>query len=288
LLDQVRATFPWLTRRGLNQVAVKERTLDTDKISLTTAEETELASQTGEVLNRLPFLNEILHSGNTLPPFTVFLGLCDDGQHLTVDLNNPAPGSLLITGDAASGKTRLCRSILASVSLINSPAQVSYYILAEDPNEYTDLAESGNCRKLADYRDTNGTWIIQELFDECEKRQAMAGTIKFILLIENLGEYLKKLDVSWQTKLLRIIKHGPRAGIWTLATLPAASVERVESAALDAFRTHLLGSVADPARATFLAGDNACPAGQLEKGAQFCASSAAGWFSFWICDPGEG
>jgi hypothetical protein len=287
LFDHVRTAFPWLTKRSINLIGNKERSKNTDKIGAETAEMPEKQPST-EVLSRLPYLNEILHSGNSLPPFTIFLGLCDDGQHLTVDLQNPAPGSLLITGECESGKTRLVRSILSSVPIINSPAQASFYILAENINEYTDLAESENCRKLVSHQDIAGRRILQELFDECEKRQSMPGTIKLVLAIDNLCAYLNTLDTAWQSKFLRIIKHGPRTGIWTIATLPTISVERLEPAVLDAFRTHLLGSISDPVLATYLAGDSACPAGLLEKGAQFCASSANGWFSFWICDPGEG
>ena len=109
-----------------------------------------------------------------------------------------------------------------------------------------------------------------------------------LVVIEDIAEVANNLNLTMLTRLHHLIKHGPRLGIWVLATLSSEDLEYADPALLDAFRTHLLGSIADPLAANYLGRDDHCPAPQIEKGRQFCASVEGGWLYFWICDPTGG
>jgi hypothetical protein len=218
------------------------------------------------------------------PAYSVLLGMCTDGLVLTLDLTNPAPGAILVAGDRQSGKTRLLKSILASCAAINDPKQVSFQIITANIHEYTDLAELEHCRGLSATHDPQAIRLIEDLYSESEQRRQNPGGQVLLLVIEELHSLVQSLDGNMLPKLLRLIKHGPRLGIWTFASLPSWEVEQTEPNLLEAFRTHLLGYLSDAVMATYLARDEACPAQQLEKGNQFCASVAGEWLSFWICD----
>lgn len=289
MLERFKTSFPWLGNqvkslrvKGFKKLQTAEL-VDKKLADLTP----DPAEKDGRVTHTLS-LEKAMETYGLLTPYTVLIGICEDNIPLTIDLTNPAPGAILILGDAQCGKTRLARAMLSSSSIASSPAQVVYTILAADVHEYTDLAEFAHCHRLIAGREAEAAVVIDDLYNEIEQRRTKPGGPVKLLLIENLGTFVRFLEASRLARLLRLIKHGPRLGIWVLATLPASAIERIDPALLDAFRTHLLGRLDDPVLATYLSGDASCPAGQLEEGRQFCACVAGEWLSFWICDPAGG
>ncbi len=83
------------------------------------AGEAELSLSTS--LDWPPTLAGLLESLPEPPPYAALLGACEDGLPFLFDLTNPAPGAVLVTGDAAGGKTRLLHSILHSACRMNTP-----------------------------------------------------------------------------------------------------------------------------------------------------------------------
>jgi hypothetical protein len=204
---------------------------------------------------------------------------------LHLDLTNPAAGSLLICGDPGSGKSRLLRAILASAAMLNTPDQVSYYLLARKPEEFTDLAEPDHCQAVQASDKAEAGELIKELLEEIEIRKRGVPGPALILGIDDLANLLRTLDDSGFSDLYRLVRHGPRAQVWTIAALSTRYLQWIDRRMLEAFRTHLLGSTANPTDANRLAGNLDEFLQSLSAGQQFGVCFRGEWVKFWICEP---
>jgi hypothetical protein len=231
-------------------------------------------------------LEALLERMGELPPDSMILGLCDDGLPFLVDLINPAPGSLLILGDEGSGKTRLLRAVLASAALQNPPGQVSFYLAASQPHLYSDLGHLDHCRLVMYTDDASFGEVIQELAHVVESRRRDRFDGPAILLaIDDLAAALRSLGEFSVTLLYWLIRHGPRARVWTLATFSSQHAEEIDQRFLAAFRSRLVGYMAEPALAASLTGDGDLATWELKKGEQFYLPYGQEWLRFRICDP---
>jgi hypothetical protein len=230
---------------------------------------------------------EVLAQTGPLPPQTVLLGICEDGLPFLFDLTNPAPGSLLIIGDAGSGKTRLVKSILASAMQLSKPEQLSFSIITPDASLYQDeMLAIEYCRHFLSSEETSVAKLIENLAQLTEKRRRSNTPGPLVLLvIDDLAACLQSLDDEQFRRFYWLIKHGPRSRIWVLATFDPASIEWMDERILDAFRTRLIGPVTDPELAAYLAGDERFSSGGLDTSGQFCVPFGDDWIRFWICDP---
>jgi hypothetical protein len=92
------------------------------------------------------------------------------------------------------------------------------------------------------------------------------------------------MDYDTTFKFLRLIRHGPRSRIWTIASLPAGKVDDIHARLFDAFRTRLIGKIASLLLASKLSGENSSPAIDLIGGRQFCVPVNGSWVEFGIVD----
>ena len=289
LLESLKTSIPWLVSGGKSLHLPRTSRYQTEKIpDDNVAQVNPEFVDPLEISTGIPSLEDLLLSNGGQPPYTFILGQCDDGLPLTLNLTNPASGSLLLAGDHESGKTRLLRSILSSVTMISPADQVLFFILTNNRHEYTDLAELDNCKKLLTYQDKAAARLIPDLYEESEKRRSKPSDAVVIVAIDELSQYLQSLDSTSLFQFLRLIKHGPRLGIWILATLTSTELDQIDPVIVEAFRTHLIGYLSDPVQATFLAHDATCPAQELSKGVQWLVPMSGYWVSFRICDPGGG
>jgi hypothetical protein len=249
-------------------------------------------SQSGEPgqennFDRIPSLSEILDQTGPLPSNSVILGVCEDGLPFLFDLTNPAPGSLLIVGDEGSGKTRLVKSVLASAMQLSKPNQLAFSIITPNPSQFQDeMLSTEFCQHFLGADETSAVKLIENMAQLAEDRRRSSTPGQMLLLIiDDLAACLQPLDDEHFRRLYWLIKHGPRSRIWILATIDPSSLAWMDERILDAFRTRLMGTIADPELASALAGDEAFNAGDLEEGSQFCVPFGEDWIRFWICDP---
>ncbi len=105
-----------------------------------------------------------------------------------------------------------------------------------------------------------------------------------ILAIDGLDACLAALDEQSFARLYWLVKHGPRSRVWTIASLPSERTKRVDPRLVDAFRTRLVGYIADREMAKYLSGDPDLDTRDLERGAEFFVPYGEGWFKFWACE----
>ncbi|MEW5868103.1 MAG: FtsK/SpoIIIE domain-containing protein [Chloroflexota bacterium] len=234
----------------------------------------------------LPSMETLLEQLGETAPCSVVLGVCEDGLPFLLDLTNPAPGALLLAGDQASGKTRLLRSVLASAVYLNDPDQVAFYLVAQRPDEFIDLAGADHCQQFSAVQDKGLDELVAELASLAEeRRRGQQDGPAILLVIDDLTSCLEVIDEQAYNRLYWLIRHGPRSRVWTLASLCMQKANNIDPRFLSAFRTRLFGHIADRRQSGALAGDKRLDTRRLESGYEFCVPYGDEWVHFWICDP---
>jgi hypothetical protein len=203
----------------------------------------EIAPQTAhwERSPRVPTLQTIIAQTKPLPPYSVLIGACDDGYHFFFDLDDPNPGSLLITGEPHTGKSILLRSIMESASLLNPPNQVRFSLVATRPHEWQDASVFPNLDLIAaPYQRESNTLVMK--FSEIAK-QRRSGRLRgpaLILFIENLARFLERIDRDVELFLGWLIREGPKSKVWTVVTLDIFESPKINKKLLSSFGTKMI------------------------------------------------
>lgn len=232
----------------------------------------------------VPTLDEVIAEGGSFPPGSVILGVCEDSLPFTLDLTDPRPGSLLITGDSRGGLTRLLRSILTSAVALNTPGQASISLISPTPQDFIPVAGSPHFNQIYCPEQTDAIDHLYTLAEMAEQRRRGSGRgPSIILAIDHLETWLEQMDDEAFARLYSLAIHGPRSRIWVFATLTAGLVDQIDLRLLDAFHTRLIGHIESPGLATYLAQDANSGADELQPGLQFTVPFNEGWIRFWIC-----
>jgi len=233
-------------------------------------------------------LDVILENYGPFPDGSAILGVCEDGLPLVLDLTNPAPGSILISSDAGSGKTHLLSALITSACLINPPNKLSFSVISVYPDEYQPLATNAHLQELYGVEEPSATQLITRLAELAETRRR-GGSLDpmLILAIDDLAGFLDLIDGQDFTNLHYLIKHGPRARIWLVAALPTAQIRRIDPRMLAAFRTLIMGSITSHDLASYLLNNDGAKIPELVRSGQFCVPYGEGWRYFWACEIGS-
>ena len=211
--------------------------------SVDTARPVSVASQYS--VESPPNLQGLIEEIGPLPPYSIIIGGCDDHSHLFMELTDPAPGSILITGDDQSGRSRLLDSILYSSVVLNSPRRVRYAIIAPDLTGLEYLTTRPQCYQ-ASMTDTSGAIdLIYELAEIADYRRNNQQTGSVIILaVDDLACLLSTMDDEMVEQLRWLVKVGPEVQIWTIATLNSQDVPVIDLDFLNKFGHCLIGSIA--------------------------------------------
>ncbi len=235
-------------------------------------------------------METVLEQAGELSPYSALIGLCEDGLPLLLDLTNPAPGSLLVVGDAQSGKTGLIQSLLASIAKLNTSEQVVYHLAVRNPQEYQSLAISRHCRDILPTTDPQLPALLLDLSSEVQlrRRSGVADPARLpaiLLCIDDLAELLANLDGDSIARLHWLAKHGPRSRVWLIASLSSENSPDIEPRLLDAFRTHLVCGITNRRLAKTLCGDTRLNTRDVDFANQFFVPFGDQWLRSWICKP---
>lgn len=190
-------------------------------------------------------LETVLSSYGPFPALTTILGMGLDGTPLVLDLSDPTPGAVLISGQAGSGR-RLLRAILAATILINRPQQAEVRILAREARHYDDFFRADHVRQILPADDPAASEAVVSLLPEMGlnsggSRYAPAT----LVLVDDLAALAANLDKQAFASLCWLARHGSRLRTWLIATLPSGQEEAVDELLLEAFGTRLIENQAD-------------------------------------------
>jgi hypothetical protein len=235
-------------------------------------------AETPDPAANLPRLDDVLAEAGPLPEDALIFGIAGDGMPLLLNLTDPVPGPILLTGERGAGKTRFLQTLAWSVGLLHPPEAVSFGVLTNTPEEWDPNHLPENCvgifglhqRESCDFVLQLAAWIDRPVRD-----RHIA-----LLLIDDL-EPLVNTDGETRRNLQFLLQHGPERGVWPVATLePQRCAEMTNWAGL--FRTHIFGAIDDRTLADQLSGGNGISIARLIAGIQFALRGRMGWLKFWL------
>ena len=205
-------------------------------------------------LPELPSLPSILKRIGPLPPYSAVIGLCQDGLPFLIDFSDPAPGCVLITGNAHSGKTQLTSAILYSASQLNHPREFTFSVITPEPSRYDFLSRLRHAEQvISSYNRAAAEHIIAKATLAEQRRNARQLGAVHVIAIDDLASLLKYKEYETYTYLKWLLEQGPKAGIWVIATLEGKDEAVIDETLFQAFGTFLIGPESRPRATLFTA-----------------------------------
>ncbi len=229
----------------------------------------------------------IAHGVRSFSEGSVILGMGYDRLPVRFDLYDPAPGAILIAGEAGSGKTQLLQSILRSAATLNR-GRVSISIIANEHYQGSHFGVADmhlvQCRPYT----LDAAQSIHSLVLLAIKRLIKGDKLPFILLaVDDLLSLWAQNEPQVQEDMVWLLKNGAAAGIWPVCTIaPAPDGSRqIPINVIESFRICLWGHIHLPGKVYGLDASDTAPLSCLTPGREFCLRLDSGWLCFHIIDP---
>jgi hypothetical protein len=184
------------------------------------------------------------------------------------------------------GVTQLLQ-LAAITTLSHTPhSQLEILILSAQPEKwmlFQRFPGEPNLRIIPAYEREAGQAVLN-----CSRilDQRMTGrrqTELMLILIDDLV-YFSRSDFDVQISLQWIARQGPQFQMWTLAGIHASQAQECDRF-LPSFQTRILGQIADPFQAGWVANRPAPDTSQYHPTQQFCVRIRDQWVDFWL--PGQ-
>jgi len=226
----------------------------------------------------LPTLTSVITDASPLPREALFLGLAEDRLPVLLNLYDPTPGPILITGDQASGKTSLLQMIARATGLLHSPSEAQYGVITQYPNEWTDFQNNQNNAGIYTTQDNTTQELLQSLVTWAHNNKGEEQSI--LLLVDDL-EAMTKLNQQAELNLRWLLLRGPSRRVWPIITINASQAQNIE-AWLGFFRTRLFGCIRNSSDSHFVTNQSSKSLNDLAAGSQFTMREGNNWLNFWV------
>ncbi|MGA7194249.1 MAG: hypothetical protein WBW94_11525 [Anaerolineales bacterium] len=256
---------------------------NTKRFSLTLETLAKLATETNSIHSTpsiaLPSLNSVLTEFAPLPRAALFLGLATDGLPILLNLLDPLPGPIMITGDEGSGKTNFLKIITGALDRVQTSNEASYTVITDDPAEWKDFQQSNNCENIFSAHESKIPAYLHSIVEWAHSNKG--GQQIRLLMIDQLNSLLEipeaQQDLSW------LLLRGPSRRVWPIVTINSSiAVSNDFRPWLDSFRTRLFGFIHDDRETQLLTGSSSISFTHLMAGFQFVMREGYDWLPFWI------
>lgn len=225
----------------------------------------------------LPPLSEVLDEFGPMPPEALFLGVASDGLPILLNLHDPVPGPLLITGDAGTGKTNLLQLIGNAAVRMHPPQELQFGVLTSHPDEWSGVEDIlNNVGIFPLYRESAEDFILS-LASWAHGNKTSRQSV--LLLLDDL-EAASNLNFDARQNLRWLLLRGPVRRVWPIITLNPNRMENIMPW-LEAFHTRIFGTIQNPQHINQLNAENA-ELDSLNTGSQFTLREGDHWLRFWI------
>jgi hypothetical protein len=223
-----------------------------------------------------PTINNVLADIGPLPREALFLGVASDGLPVLLNLHDPVPGPMLVTGDSGSGKTALLQAVVSSLLRTHQPTDLQYAVMTNRPDEWNDVEKthhhvgifSIDGQGAQDIMLSMATWAHENKFIH-----------QSVLLIEDDLEAMAKLDFDALQNFRWLLARGPSHRVWPIITMDAERYGQV-LAWIPLFRTRIFGRIENERVASALGGDKASALNKLNAPNQFSLRENDSWIRF--------
>jgi len=241
-----------------------------------------------EDMSALPFQGKTISSTMSrtlaqigpLPREALFLGVAEDGLPVLLNLYDPAPGSLLITGDADSGKTAFLQSVARLLTQTHQPEDLQYGVITSRPDEWTEIKTKSHCVGVFPVEHDGTKNLIHSMAVWAHENRKSQQSL--LLMIDDL-QAVARLDIEVLQNLRWLLSHGPSRRVWPIITMDADSYGQGTSW-IPIFRTRIFGQIKNERVASALGGDKNSALGQLEAPKQFSLRENDAWVRFHLLE----
>jgi DNA helicase HerA-like ATPase len=225
----------------------------------------------------LPTLDRILAQIGPLPREALFLGMAEDGLPVLLNMRDPAPGPILVIGDAGSGKTAFLKNIVRALALTHDPAEVQFGVITAHIEEWENEKSSPQRVAIFSAHETGAEELLLSLAAWAHNNKNNKQTV--LLLMDDL-EAVSTFDFDALQNLRWLLQHGPSRRVWPILTLNAERYGKVISW-IPGFRTRVFGRIKNIQTAAALGGDSSSRLDELQAGRQFSLRENGEWLRFW-------
>lgn len=225
----------------------------------------------------LPSLSEVLAEFGPMPPEALFLGVASDGLPVLLNLHDPVPGPLLVTGDEGAGKTGLLKIISSAAGKTHQPHQLQFGVLTGHPDEWSAVEDIPNNVGVFPLYHESAEDFILSLASWAHGNKTSRQSV--LLLLDDL-EAASNLNFDARQNLRWLLLRGPVRRVWPIITLNPHRMQNIIPW-LEAFRTRIFGAIQNPQYINQLDAENA-GLDSLNRGSQFTLREGDRWLRFWI------
>ena len=225
----------------------------------------------------LPPLSEVLTEFGPMPAEALFLGVASDGLPVLLNLHDPIPGPLLITGDAGTGKTGLLQIISRAAGRMHQPQELQFGVLTSHPDEWSDVEDIPNNVGIFPLYHESAEDFILSLASWAHGNKTSRQVV--LLLLDDL-EAASNLNFDARQNLRWLLLRGPARRVWPIITLNPQRMENI-GPWLEAFHTHIFGTIQDAQHINRLKAESG-ELDSLNSGSQFTLREGDHWLRFWI------
>jgi len=223
-----------------------------------------------------PTLDSVLAGIGPLPREALFLGVASDGLPVLLNLHDPAPGPLLVLGEAGTGKTNILQSIVRSLVQTHAVKDLQYGVVTAHPDEWASVENSEHRVGVFSAAHTSAQDFMLTLTEWAHASKKLSQSV--LLLIDDL-ESIAKLDFDSLQNFRWLLARGPSRRVWPVITMNAERYGQVLSW-IPLFRTRIFGRIKNERVANALGGDETSALDTLDAPNQFSLRENGKWVRF--------
>ena len=226
------------------------------------------------------FLKKFGHANDPIIP----IGVTDAARPLLLDLDDPQPGPILISGDNTTANRELLKVLAHSACANLSVGEIKFLVITSQPEDWKgwpgSLQKPERCLAVLEKGSPDlGDWIIQ-LAEQVEQRfNRRQASAPILLLIDGL-ELISRAESDVQLNFEWLCQNAPGAQVWPVATLPTGLALEM-GRWIRHFHTRLIGKMPNRAAAR-LGLSSGLDSEGLVDGRQFAVRIQDEWINFWL------